>query len=147
MKKCIFIMILTSSRSALDDDEDSLREKERLLAKKKQVLEKVLDRLQELILLSSQQSGSGGESDGSNNYAGDYSSGVNDIALSTHSSSSWTGGNALDDLRAEASEKKIFSPHPWDNDGEGREDFQEWWDGAGEEERSQWWKKIFSNRH
>ncbi len=108
----------------------------------------MLDRLQELILLSSQQSGSGGESDGSNNYADDYSSGGNnDIALSTHSSSSWTGGNALDDLRAEASEKKIFSPHPWDNDGEGREDFQEWWDGAGEDERSEWWKKIFSNRH
>ncbi len=112
------------------DDAESLRKKEELLAEKKRVLEKVLDKLQELILLSQQdpadKQASGGIGFGS-------------------SSSSW-GSNDVDELRAEDSERRIFSPYSSfpsyhydvENDHDDKDQLKS---------KSKWWERIFSNRH
>lgn len=132
------ITIDFSELRADSDDEISLREKEELLAKKKLMLEKVLDRLQELILLSQQEPGSDALPANSNSAAGN------------NEYSSWGGGdggsynddgdsNALDDMRAEASEMRIFSPDHGDYGDDDADDIAD--------RESVWWQRIFSNKH
>ncbi len=121
--------MFVSTCSLLDDDADSLRRQEALLAKKKQVLEKVLDRLQELILLSTQEPQQKDQA----NQSGEYS----DVGGGSSFS-----GNSVDDLRAEDSERRIFSPYSSSIPV---------YDDSGEEEEqggsNKWWQRIFSNRH
>ena len=99
-----------------DDSLADTERKEALLRRKKLILEKVLLKLKELILLS-QESDKGDETE-----YGSYNT------------------NYLDDMRAEASEQKIFAPS-WDE-----RDYSYNY-GEDDGDVNPWWEKIISNRH